>query len=60
MRHDWFDPRKPSGATLIAAPVRRCRNCGKEQTQVTTTWYMRIEGRRWEPLVGRCKPKGKR
>lgn len=57
MKHDWHDPRPNTpDSGRMSHEFRKCRNCGKEQTLVISHLWMRIVGRRWEPLAGRCKP----
>lgn len=54
MKHDWYDPR-PNGPERMFSEKRKCHNCGAEQNLKIETSWMRIVGRRWMPLVGRCK-----
>lgn len=55
MKHDWFDPRPNSPENFLAENFRRCYHCGAEQTYSIEHVWGRIESRRWEPLVGRCR-----
>lgn len=56
MRHKWITP--PAIMTdLFHHGRRKCVNCGAEQTKEVQHLWMRVTGYRWEPLVGRCKPK---
>lgn len=42
------------GKMLMGDPYRQCQHCGAIQQQVTSHAWMRVTGRRWLPLVGRC------
>ena len=58
MRHDWTPYEPPDwslGKRLMGNPHRQCRNCGAIQEQITEHAWMRVTGRRWLPLAGRCK-----
>ncbi len=59
MRHDWddwwADPRKTPAQVFMSQRERHCRNCGATQHQEIEHSWGRVVGRRWTPLVGRCK-----
>ena len=55
MRHDWIEPPNLTMAERLGPPKRVCRNCGARQSKEPKTWYMRVVGYQWWPLVGRCK-----
>lgn len=57
MKHDWEDT--TPWPQMMTEPRRKCRNCDAEQQQHTEHLWMRVVGRRWLPLVGRCKGKVK-
>ncbi|WP_338924513.1 hypothetical protein V0M98_33400 (plasmid) [Pseudomonas silesiensis] len=57
MAHAWLPYTHRSwgpGKMLIGEPHRQCQHCGAIQNQVTAHAWMRVTGRRWLPLVGRC------
>lgn len=59
MKHDWedwyADPKKTPAQVFMGERQRACRCCGKVQTlQIEQAWG-RVTGRRWMPLIGRCK-----
>lgn len=58
MAHDWFDPRTTVYDLMMGEEERECHNCGAKQTLIITQLWGRVSRgtRRWEPLVGRCKP----
>lgn len=54
MKHEWEHVRATM-ATFLQPQKRRCKNCGKVQELHIEQAWMRIVGRRWLPLIGRCK-----
>jgi hypothetical protein len=56
MKHDWGEASGLTMAQRIGSRKRQCRNCGAVQTREQKTWYMRVVGYQWWPLVGRCRP----
>jgi hypothetical protein len=58
MKHDW-EHLQQTVANYIkyGGPARVCRNCGKTQTKESETWWGRVVGYSWQPLVGRCSGK---
>lgn len=59
MKHEWQPlPYESSVDDMMRPPRRKCATCGKVQTRETQTWYMRVTGYRWRPLVGRCLVEG--
>jgi len=55
MKHAWIDNAPTDHNRMLAAPMRRCTNCGARQERVTHTSWMRVTGYQWLPLVGRCR-----
>ena len=54
-KHVWHDPRPDNVHKLMSEEIRVCELCGAVQTLEVRHWYMRTIGKRWRPLVGRCK-----
>lgn len=58
MAHAWEDyvpPGVSPAQQFMSEPWRRCAHCGKVQQRETQHSWMRVTGRIWRPLAGRCK-----
>jgi hypothetical protein len=59
VKHDWQSGPYHHKFEAMGITRRTCKICGKVQQLIEEQTWGRITGRRWMPLVGRCKPKGK-
>jgi hypothetical protein len=55
--HAWKDGPYRHKFESMSIKRRTCTLCGAEQHESVETAWGRVTGRRWLPLVGRCKGK---